>query len=127
MERLIIQVKEIEGYCRVYKVGDRIVLDEGYRLNLEETGSLCMHSLSSVLPYYNAIFRDIEPKEWGLSEKGKKAYVQCLDPCRYTGGGTVFFEIFKAPHSLYVECHSNYKYAEKLQSLTLIQSAHSIC
>jgi uncharacterized repeat protein (TIGR04076 family) len=65
------------------------------RLNLEETDSVCMHSLSSIMPYYVALYRGVDPKELGLSKDGKKAYVQCLDPCDHTGGGTVIFEIEK--------------------------------
>jgi uncharacterized repeat protein (TIGR04076 family) len=93
MGRLIIVVKEIKGNCPVYRVGDRIVLDEGYRINLEETDNVCMHSLASVMPYYVALYGGIDPKELGLSKDGKKAYVQCLDPCNYTAGGTVILEI----------------------------------
>ena len=78
MDRLLITVKEIKGLCPVYRVGDRIILDEGYRLNLEETDSVCMHSLSSIMPYYVALYRGVDPKELGLSKDGKKAYVQCL-------------------------------------------------
>jgi uncharacterized repeat protein (TIGR04076 family) len=95
MDRLLITVKEIKGICPVYRIGDRIILDEGYRLNLEETDSVCMHSLSSIMPYYVALYRGVDPKELGLSKDGKKAYVQCLDPCDHTGGGTVIFEIEK--------------------------------
>ena len=95
MEKLIIKVKEIKGNCPVYKLGDRIVLDNGYRINLNETNNICMHSLSSIIPYYNALYRGIKPEELGLSRDGKKAYIQCLDPCEYTGGGTVIFEIEK--------------------------------
>lgn len=47
MQKLIIKVKEIKGNCAVYKKGDCIVLDEGYRMNLQETDNVCMHSLSS--------------------------------------------------------------------------------
>lgn len=32
--KLIIKVKGIEGNCPVYKIGDKIVLDEGYIVNL---------------------------------------------------------------------------------------------
>ena len=95
MDRLLITVKEIKGICPVYRIGDRIILDEGYRLNLEETDSVCMHSLSSIMPYYVALYRGVDPKELGLSKDGKKAYVQCLDPCDHTGGGTVILEIEK--------------------------------
>jgi uncharacterized repeat protein (TIGR04076 family) len=95
MDRLIITVKEIKGNCPVYQVGDKIVLDEGYRLNLKETDNMCMHSLASMMPYYVALYRGIDPRDLGLSRDGKKAHVQCLDPCEYTGGGTVIFEIEK--------------------------------
>lgn len=93
MGRLLIRVNEIRGRCPVYKVGDRIVLDHGYRLNLRETDNLCLHSISSIMPYYIALYRGVDPRELGLCRDGKKAYVQCLDPCDYTGGGTVVFEI----------------------------------
>ena len=56
-----------------------------------------MHSLSSLLPHYNAL-KVSDPKIWALAGKGKdknKAYVQCLDSVSYTGGGTVIFEITK--------------------------------
>ncbi|MEE9611238.1 MAG: TIGR04076 family protein [Desulfatiglandales bacterium] len=95
MGRLIITVKEIKGNCPVYGVGNRIVLDEGYRMNLKETHNVCMHSLSSIMPYYIALFRGVKPRDLGLSRGGEKAYIQCLDPCKYTGGGTVIFEIEK--------------------------------
>ena len=97
MGKLIVTVKEIKGNCPVYKIGNKIVLDEGYRLNLKETDNMCLHSLSSIMPYYIALYRGIDARELGLSRGGKKAYVQCLDPCEYTGGGTVLFEIEKEP------------------------------
>ncbi|MCF8084773.1 MAG: TIGR04076 family protein [Deltaproteobacteria bacterium] len=95
MNKLRITVKEIRGTCPVYRKGDRIVLDEGYRLNLEETDHVCMHSLSAIMPYYVALYNDVDPRKLGVSRDGKKACVQCLDPCAYTGGGTVIFEIEK--------------------------------
>ncbi len=89
---LIITVKEIKGTCAVYKVGDRFMLKDGYRLVTDIP--LCMHSLSSIIPHYNAL-RVSEPGEWGLAGKDdkSKAYVQCLDPYSYTDGGTAVFEI----------------------------------
>jgi uncharacterized repeat protein (TIGR04076 family) len=90
---LIIKVKEIRGGCPVYKLGDSFKLEEGYKLVTEIP--LCMHSLASLLPHYNAL-KISKPEEWGLAGKNKesdKAYVQCLDPVDYTGGGTVVFEI----------------------------------
>ncbi len=52
-----------------------------------------MHSLASILPYHIALTEGVNPKKIGLAKEGNKAYVQCLDPMKYTGGGTVTFEI----------------------------------
>jgi len=92
-KKLLIKVIEIEGKCPVYSVGDRIILDEGYKVNLRETTNICMHSLASIMPYYNALYNGISPKKLGLANREGKACVQCLDPCEITGGGTVVFEI----------------------------------
>jgi uncharacterized repeat protein (TIGR04076 family) len=96
MKDLIIKVVEIRGNCPVYSKGDKIFLEEGYRVNLSKTDAICMHSLASILPYYNALSKGVSVKELGLAKQSgedNKAYVQCLDPCKYTGGGTVIFEI----------------------------------
>lgn len=94
--RLVIRVEDIKGRCPVYQVGDQIVLDSGYRLNLRETTAACMHSLASVLPYHIALAKGVRPDQMGLAHREKddgRAYVQCLDPCEFTGGGTVTFSI----------------------------------
>jgi len=96
MKKLIIEVKEINGNCSVYKIGDRIVLDDGYKFNLTQTSAICMHSLASIMPYYVALSNGIHPKKLGLSSvetNNDNAFIQCLDPCKYTGGGTVIFEV----------------------------------
>ena len=90
---LIVKVVEVKGKCPVYKVGNKFYIKEGYKL--EARGVICMHSLASIMPYYNALSRGISPEKLGLG-KGDMAYVQCLDPCKYTGGGTVIFEITKS-------------------------------
>jgi len=93
---LLVIVKAVKGHCPVYKVGDFFTLKKGYQLVSDIP--VCMHGLASLMPHYNAL-RVSQPKEWGLAgkeEKDKdKAYVQCLDPVDYTGGGTVTFEISK--------------------------------
>jgi len=92
--KLLIKVVEIKGKCPVYRVGNRITLREGYILDTEETDIVCMHSLASVLPYYVALAKGVEAEELGLSRgDSQEAYVQCLDPCEITGGGTVCLEI----------------------------------
>jgi uncharacterized repeat protein (TIGR04076 family) len=92
-KNLIIRVIKIKGDCKVYKIGDKITIDEGYKINLKETDNLCLHSLSAIMPYYVALSKGIDPKVLGLSKEGKRAYLQCLDPCEYTGGGTAIFEV----------------------------------
>ena len=91
---LIVKVKEINGHCPVYKVRQSIFLREGYILDTRNSDEVCMHSLASLMPYYVALSKDVNPGELGLSgpEVGK-AYLQCPDPCHITGGGTVIFEI----------------------------------
>jgi uncharacterized repeat protein (TIGR04076 family) len=94
--KLVITVEKVKGRCPVYKAGDKIVLDSGYRFNLKETTAACMHSLASILPYHVAISKGVPPNRMGLAHKAKKdgkAYVQCLDPCDETGGGTAIFSI----------------------------------
>ena len=91
---LVITIKKNIAQCSVYSVWHRIVLEEGYKINLRKSSAtICMHSLSSIMPYYVALSKGILPKDIGLAKEGDKAYIQCLDPCEYTGGGTVIFEI----------------------------------
>ena len=91
---LIITIKEIKGHCPTYKVGDSFTLKAGYQL--VSNIPICMHGLASLMPYYNAL-RVSEPAQWGLDSKEDKtkAYIHCPDPCEYTQGGTVIFEITK--------------------------------
>jgi uncharacterized repeat protein (TIGR04076 family) len=94
--RLVVRVEAIKGRCPVYDVGDLIVLDDGFRLDLRETTNGCMHSFASIIPYHIALAKGVKPGEMGLAHKTRedgKAYVQCLDPCEVTGGGTVTFSI----------------------------------
>ena len=94
--KLVITVVDIRGRCPAYNVGDKIVLDDGYKFNLQETTAACMHSLASILPYHVAIAKGVAPNQMGLAHKSEqdgKAYVHCLDPCEFTGGGTTTFSI----------------------------------
>ena len=92
MKKYLLKVSaiEIKGKCPVYKLGNNFSVRDGYILNTNIT--LCMHSLTSIMPYYIPLSRGITPENLGLG-KENRAYVQCLDPCDYTNGGTVVFEI----------------------------------
>ena len=92
---LEITVAEVRGYCPVYKVGDKIVVDDP-EIDLEKTDALCTHALSSLLHYILALEGGVDPVSLGLSKPGDRehAYVQCVDPGEpYTNGGTVIFKI----------------------------------
>lgn len=88
---LEIKVAEIKGRCPVYCPGDSFRIVEGFRLIADKP--LCMHSLASIMPYYVVLSRGISPIDLGLAKEGEVAYIQCLDPCSLTGGGTVIFAI----------------------------------
>ena len=89
---LVVRVKEIRGRCPVYTEGDTFRLVNGFRLVSDIP--ICMHGLASLMPHYNAL-RVSEPAAWGLAgqDDPSRAYVQCLDACSHTGGGTAVFEI----------------------------------
>ena len=94
---LEIKVREIRGRCPVYKVGDKIVIDDPSIL-LDKTDALCTHALSTLLHYVTILEHDWCPVELGLTtlEDPKHAYMQCVDPGKpYTEGGTVIFECRK--------------------------------
>jgi len=92
--KLEITVFEIRGNCPVYKIGDKITLKHGYILDPAETDIACMHSLASLLPYYVALSKGVKARDLNLSsEDSAEAFVQCLDPCEITGGGTVRLRI----------------------------------
>jgi uncharacterized repeat protein (TIGR04076 family) len=94
---LEIEVVEVRGSCPIYKVGDKILVNDP-KIILEKTDALCSHALSSLLHYVVALERGIDPVELGLSkpEDREHAYIQCGDPGKpYTDGGTVVFKIQK--------------------------------
>ena len=88
---LQVQVVDIQGHCPAYKVGDSFCIVDGYKLVTEIP--ICMHALQSLSPYYVALSHGVDPAELGLAGSDGTAYVQCLDPQRYTGGGTVTFRL----------------------------------
>ncbi|KPK70151.1 hypothetical protein AMJ87_09365 [candidate division WOR_3 bacterium SM23_60] len=89
VKTLKITVHDIKGVCPIYRINDTFWIRDGYKL--DRAGVLCMHSLSSIMPYYVALSRGIPAQEIGLGSDF--AFVQCLDPCEFTGGGSVVFKI----------------------------------
>jgi len=93
MSDLVVTVHRIAGHCPVYRVGDRFLIRDGYQL--QASTPVCLHVLGSLMPYYVALSRGVAPCDLGLGQ-GPTAYVQCLDPVAYTGGGTVTFAITRS-------------------------------
>lgn len=92
--RLIITVEEIRGRCPVFKVGDKITVEEP-EIITEKTDTLCVHAFGSMLSMIIPLSRGVSFRELGLAkEEEEVGYVQCLDPGPpYTPGGTVVFKI----------------------------------
>lgn len=87
-----IRVVELSGFCPVFRLGDEFKISAGYVLEGRDT--YCMHALSALLPYYIALSQGIAPASLGLCKDGENAaYIQCPDPQKRSGGGTVVFEI----------------------------------
>jgi len=93
---LLITVMQVKGNCPIYKAGDSFKILHGFKLIAKKP--ICMHSLASLMPYYIALSRGLLPEELGLSRGDDAAYLQCLDPCDYTSGGTVVFRITRGVH-----------------------------
>jgi uncharacterized repeat protein (TIGR04076 family) len=94
---LEIIVHNIKGHCPVYKLGDRIII-QNPQINLEKTNALCTHALPSILHYALILEKNWNPLQLGLTKKDDQnnAYIQCLDPGQpYTEGGTVIFRLRK--------------------------------
>ena len=89
-----ITVTKITGFCPVYNAGDSFYLKNGYILEPSRSCRVCMHGLASIMPYYVALSHGVAPHSIGLNKNNENhAFVQCLDPCDHTDGGTVIFKV----------------------------------
>ena len=52
---LIVTVKEINGHCPTYKIGDSFTLKTGYQL--VSNTPVCMHGLASLMPFKKAFWK----------------------------------------------------------------------
>ncbi len=92
---LEITVHDIKGNCPVYKVGDKIII-QNPEIKLKETDALCAHALPTILHYALILEYNWYPFQLGLTKKDNtdNANLQCSDPGQpYTDGGTVIFRI----------------------------------
>ncbi len=98
---LLVRIVAVKGTCPIYKPGDSFWIRDGFRLQTSPGQSLCLHALSSLMPFYRALAGGVSPEEMGLPcRKGKGACVQCPDAVDFTDGGTVTFEILPVENAL---------------------------
>lgn len=90
--RIIVTVKDIEGSCPIHSVGDSYLIEEdGQSLSILKGEKLCTYALSSMLPFFSALSKELESDDWMASESHT---LQCPDPGPQKGGeATVYFEI----------------------------------
>ena len=90
---LQLTVKEIQGRCPLYKVGDSIVIREFY-IDVTQSKNICIHMFTAMSTILSALLHGTSAKELGIGETEDIGYLQCPDPGPpYTKGGTVLFEI----------------------------------
>ena len=91
--KVLITVKEVRGYCPIYKVGDKILL-EGFYINSHASSNVCLHALTAMMSLLSAFSHGASAKDLGIGEKDNEGTVQCPDPGPpRTKGGTVVFHL----------------------------------
>jgi len=63
---LQVKIVEIKGRCPVYAIGDGFRILGGWKLQAQRP--ICLHALSSLMPYYVALSRGIPPSDLGLGD-----------------------------------------------------------
>lgn len=90
---VVLEVKEVRGFCSLYRVGDKIVIKEFY-IDSKHSKNVCMHLLSSASTLLSAFIHGASAIVLGIGNKEDAGYLQCPDPGPpYTKGGTVIFEL----------------------------------
>jgi uncharacterized repeat protein (TIGR04076 family) len=87
------EVVEIRGYCPLYNVGDKMVIDYP-RVVLDKGDPLCANVLSSLMRYVQDLEKGADLDELGLSksEDGNDAFIECEEASKlYANCGTVTF------------------------------------
>lgn len=91
--RVIVTVKDIKGYCPIYRVGDSFII-EWFYVKSKSSSNICLHALSSMLTLLSAFIHGLPARDLGIGGEEDVGYIQCPDPGPpYTKGGTVTFEL----------------------------------
>ncbi|MGQ9597667.1 MAG: TIGR04076 family protein [Thermoproteota archaeon] len=93
----VLEVKEVKGFCPLYKVGDKIIIREFY-IDSKNSENVCIHLLSAASTLLSAFLHGVSAVELGIGDREDAGYLQCPDPGPpYTKGGTVIFELRRKP------------------------------
>lgn len=91
--KIIATVKDVRGYCPIYRVGDSFMI-EWFYIKTENSSNICLHALSSMLTLISAFIHGSSAKNLGIGSEDDVGYIQCPDlGPPYTKGGTVIFEL----------------------------------
>ena len=95
--RVAITVKEVRGYCPIYKPGDKIEI-EWFYIKSKESTNICLHAICAMSTLLASFMHGVSAKVLGIGSKDDVGYLQCPDPGKpYTCGGTVIFELKREP------------------------------
>jgi len=94
---VVLEVKEVRGFCPLYRAGDKIVIKEFY-IASKRSKNVCIHFLSATFTLLSAFIHGASAIELGIGNREDVGYLQCPDPGPpYTKGGTVIFELRRKP------------------------------
>jgi uncharacterized repeat protein (TIGR04076 family) len=91
--QIILTVEKIQGYCPLYKTGDKILIEQFY-INTKNSQNICIHAFAAMSTLLSAFLHGASATELGIGSRENIGYVQCPDPgppC--TKGGTVLFKL----------------------------------
>jgi len=95
--RVTVNVKDIRGSCPLYRVGDRIVVEQFF-IQTKDSVNVCIHAFSSFLTLLSAFAHGSSAKELGIGLEDDIGCIRCPDPGPpLTPGGTVTFELVREP------------------------------
>ena len=105
--KVVLEVVEVRGKCPIYKVGDKVAMDEpaylfgtkSYRMP-EETNAICIGFATSLFAYEMPLLRGIDPVKLWLAKEGGSAYITCQAPDvgeTPKAHGTVIWKVHQIP------------------------------
>lgn len=76
MGKIAITVKKIVGKCPLYRVGDRILLNDFYIVT-NESANICLHAFTGLSTLLSAFAHGISAKDLGIGKHNDLGCLQC--------------------------------------------------